>query len=73
MLLGADATFMLHIAEARQPDGVPVPYAKRWNSVAESLENKGLIERHYVGAAKLGAFFTPAGAKVFAAIVNSLK
>lgn len=73
MLTGADATFMLHIAEARMPEGVPVPYAKRWSTVAETLESKGLIERHYIGANKIGACFTPTGAKIFAAIVNSTK
>lgn len=73
MLTGADAKFMLHIAEARLPDGVPVPYAKRWSSVAEALEKRGLIARHYISASKVGACFTPTGAKVFAAIVNSIR
>jgi hypothetical protein len=73
LLTGAQANFMLHIASGRAPTGVPVPYDKKDDAVAESLERFGLIERHHVGSDKIGAFFTPAGATVFGSILDSMK
>lgn len=72
-LTGAHANFLLHIASGRAPTGVPVPYDSKDDATAVYLEKFGLIERHHVGAEKIGAFFTPAGAKVFASILNSLR
>lgn len=73
MLTGKHANFLLHIASGRAPTGVPVPYDNDDESTAEYLERFGLIERHYIGSGtKRGAFFTPAGAEVFASILNSL-
>lgn len=60
LLTGTDAGFLLHIAEKRPPDGVPVPYAKRWNSIARNLEQAGLVERHHVGKGH-GACLTASG------------
>jgi len=73
LLTGAQANFMLHIASGRAPTGVPVPYDKNDDAIAESLERFGLIERHHVGADKIGACFTSAGAMVFDEILDSMK
>jgi len=66
LLTGAQANFMLHIASGRAPTGVPVPYDKNDDAIAESLERFGLIERHH-------ACFTSAGAMVFDEILDSMK
>jgi hypothetical protein len=71
LLTGSQANFMLHIASGRAPTGVPVPYDKSNEADAVYLEKFGLIERHHVGSDKVGAFFTEAGARVFAEILDA--
>lgn len=63
----AAVNFILHIAEARLPDGVPVPYAKRWSTVAQQMEQAGLVERHYVGE-RHGACLTARGRELLDAL-----
>ena len=72
LITGTDATFILHVAEARLPDGVPVPYAKRWNSIARNLEQAGFVERHYVGKNN-GACLTARGRQLLDNMLNLSK
>ena len=71
MLTGQAVIFMLDVANARQPDGVPVKYTDGMDPVARGLEACGLIERHHVGAGK-GACLTATGRQLLNAIAEGV-
>lgn len=66
-LSGAEANFILDIAMSGLPDGVPMPYLKPQDDMAASLEKRGLVERHHLGArGGLGVLLTAQGRDVVA-------
>jgi ribosomal protein S19E (S16A) len=68
VISGSAAIFLLDIANARAPSGVPVPYSNGMDAVATALERAGLIERHHVGVDRKGAVLTDNGRRLLASI-----
>jgi hypothetical protein len=69
-LTGEQANFLLDVAFAHMPSGVPTPYTDDKDAIAQGLERAGLVVRHHVGKGK-GAALTNEGRYVLSVITKS--